>query len=226
MIERIKFCVLCVYICLVKRFWTFCRMTDLNQLYAYVCVLDLGAGGGGNALPPDTHRRRRVFAGMKSLSVFGGRTARGESPSARSISLPESRILKLLHTHPPTLGHLSVNAIPIQQLAVSSLYVIVFHWLCHNKDIGTYRNKKMYPYVYKPKSCVWELSLFCPYVTAYSCSSCCGRLVTDIAEIIEGYLGYRQYCSLDLCKIINFSTEYSIKLSFKNSSVLLRTYFN
>jgi len=116
-------------------------VTDLNQLYAYVCVLDLGAGGGGNALPPDTHRRRRMFAGMKSLSVFGGRTARGESPSARSISLPESRMLKLLHTHPPALGHLSLNAISIQQLAVSCLFVILFHLLCHNKGIGTYRNE-------------------------------------------------------------------------------------
>lgn len=101
-------------------------MTDLNQLYEYVCVLDLGAGGGGNALPPDTHRRRRVFAGMKSLSVFGGRTARGESPSARSISLPESRMLKLLHTHPLTLGHLSLNAISIQ-LAVSRVFLILFY---------------------------------------------------------------------------------------------------
>ncbi|GFG36671.1 hypothetical protein Cfor_11011, partial [Coptotermes formosanus] len=56
----------------------------------HASISDLGAGGGGNALPPDTHRRRRVFAGMKSLSVFGGRTARGESPSSRSISLPET----------------------------------------------------------------------------------------------------------------------------------------
>ncbi|PSN29033.1 hypothetical protein C0J52_27891, partial [Blattella germanica] len=55
---------------------------------------DFGAGGGGEGEgvpPPDSHRRRRMFAGMKSLSVFGGRSARGDSPSSRSISLPESR---------------------------------------------------------------------------------------------------------------------------------------
>lgn len=61
-----------------------------------VCVVDVGGGGGGESPPPDSHRRRRMFAGMKSLSVFGGRSGRGESPSARSISLPESRLLTLL----------------------------------------------------------------------------------------------------------------------------------
>lgn len=50
-----------------------------------------GGGGGEGAPPPDSQRRRRIFAGMKSLSVFGGRSARGDSPSSRSISLPESR---------------------------------------------------------------------------------------------------------------------------------------
>lgn len=106
MVEKGKFCVVFVFV-KWKDSEVCCRVNDLNQLYTYVCVLDLGAGGGGNALPPDTQRRRRVFAGMKSLSVFGGRTARGEPPSSRSISLPESRMLKLLHTQPLILGQLS-----------------------------------------------------------------------------------------------------------------------
>ncbi|KAL0277870.1 UNVERIFIED_CONTAM: hypothetical protein PYX00_004997 [Menopon gallinae] len=37
----------------------------------------------------DTAQRRRLFSGFKSFSVFGGKT-RGESPSHRSISLPET----------------------------------------------------------------------------------------------------------------------------------------
>nr|CAD7262091.1 unnamed protein product [Timema shepardi] len=42
---------------------------------------------GATFVPTDSHRRRRLFAGMKSLSMLG---ARGGSPSsARSISLPE-----------------------------------------------------------------------------------------------------------------------------------------
>lgn len=40
---------------------------------------------------PEPSRRRRLFAGMKSVSMFGNR-GRGDSPShSRSISLPESR---------------------------------------------------------------------------------------------------------------------------------------
>ncbi|XP_033611428.1 uncharacterized protein LOC111874632 isoform X2 [Cryptotermes secundus] len=56
----------------------------------HASISDISAGGGANSMLPDTHRRRRMFAGMKSLSVFGGRNHRGESPTSRSISLPET----------------------------------------------------------------------------------------------------------------------------------------
>jgi hypothetical protein len=52
-------------------------------------------------------------------------------------------MLKLLHTHSLTLGHLSVNAISIQ-LAVSCVFVILFYRLCYKKSIGTYRDGKQY----------------------------------------------------------------------------------
>jgi hypothetical protein len=93
----------------------------------YVCVIDVSAGGGGDTPPPDSQRRRRMFAGMKSLSVLGGRSdGGGESSSSRSISLPESRLLILLHHfHPLILETSFLKYNFISHLVVSKRYFTV-----------------------------------------------------------------------------------------------------
>lgn len=54
----------------------------------------MGMAVGLPPTPDAARRRRRWFAGIKSLSTVGHHRARGESPGpgSRSISLPESRI--------------------------------------------------------------------------------------------------------------------------------------
>jgi hypothetical protein len=58
------------------------------------------ASGAGMETAASTRTRRRLFAGMKSLSVFHSRASHERTPPghahSRSISLPESRPLYLL----------------------------------------------------------------------------------------------------------------------------------
>lgn len=70
-----------------------CRLSFLMILRAYKLSgkvkCDLRPDGARISHGHDSGVRRRLFAGMKSLSVFGSRS-RNCSPQHRSISLPES----------------------------------------------------------------------------------------------------------------------------------------
>ncbi|XP_063929372.1 uncharacterized protein LOC135141810 isoform X4 [Zophobas morio] len=84
---------------------------DNNRLYPPPnAVIDRRPGAPGTS--ESSSMRRRLFAGMKSLTGFGSRSRHG-SPGHRSISLPEIAIpARSVHNHHVTRGDLKAKSTP------------------------------------------------------------------------------------------------------------------